>query len=72
MLIPNLLYQMKENEYKSAKPIGRALEEIANGDNMLPVYTLDPGVNLLSQRNIRVVNGYRDFYFLGLPIPTFE
>ncbi len=24
------LYQMKENEYKSAKPIGRALEEIAN------------------------------------------
>ena len=24
-------YQMKENEYKSVKPIGRALEEIAEG-----------------------------------------
>lgn len=25
----NEFYQMKENEYKSTKPIGRALEEIA-------------------------------------------
>ena len=24
-------YQMKENEYKSVKPIGRALEEVSKG-----------------------------------------
>ena len=24
-------YQMKENEYKSSKPIGRALEEVSKG-----------------------------------------